>query len=109
MEFKELMEFVTSEDLRLIAHYGESMDERTRILARNVKLSEEVGELSEEILTYLSFQRNNKLSENKEKLAKEMADVLLVTLLIAKSTGVDIEKALEQKISEIKKRDYSKN
>jgi NTP pyrophosphatase (non-canonical NTP hydrolase) len=112
MKFHELLKFVEEEDLRLIEHYGKEIDKQKMTLARTVKLSEEVGELSNEILTYLSLQRKDKLSdisENKTKLAKEMADVLIVTLLIAKSTGVDIEKALEEKISEIKKRNYTKN
>ena len=108
MEFHELLKFVEEEDLRLIDYYGSGLDKKTRTLARTVKLSEEVGELSNEILTFLSIQRQDKLSDNKSKLAKEMADVMLVVMLIAKSCNVDIEKALEDKISEIKKRKYDK-
>ncbi len=77
------------------------------ILAKTVKCSEEFGELCNEILKNSSLQRKDKLETVKrEDLEAEFADVILTTLLLAKSMNVDVEKALNQKIDMIKKRNY---
>jgi len=46
-----------------------------------------------------------KLSKkDKENLEKEFADVIITTLLLAKSIDIDVAKAIENKIIEINKR-----
>lgn len=105
MEFKDLLNFIEKQDGRLKKAYESYPDEEKRILARTVKLGEEVGELCDEILSYNSMQRKDKLDKvEKENLAREVADVLITTLLIAYSTNVDVEKALEDKIEKINER-----
>ncbi|MFH1325548.1 MAG: MazG nucleotide pyrophosphohydrolase domain-containing protein [archaeon] len=105
MDFEELKKFVEMENKRLREKYGNYGDEEKRILARAVKLSEEIGELCSEILSMNSFQRKEKLDlHNKESLSNEFADVIITTLLLAKSTDVDIEKSLENKIEKINQR-----
>ena len=104
MEFKNLLKFIEDEDKRLSKYYGYS-DKEKRILARTVKLTEELGELCDEVLSYNSLQRQDKLNNREEEnLSKEFADVVITTFLLAKAMDIDIEKALGEKIEEIKKR-----
>ena len=105
MELKDLLKFIETEDERLKKYYSGYTDQEKRILARTVKLTEELGELCNEILVHISLQRKQKLdNHDKENLPEEFADVVITTLLLAKSLNVDIEKALEKKIEKINKR-----
>ncbi len=105
MEFRELLEFISLEDGRLRKASGDSVDEEKRIFARTVKITEELGELCNEVLAFNSRQRKEKLEQwDKENLPKEFADVIITTLLLAKTMGVDIERALETKIRIINER-----
>lgn len=47
--------------LKLQAKYGFRNKEDVSLLVKSLKLSEEVGEFSENILKYLSYQRKEKL------------------------------------------------
>jgi NTP pyrophosphatase (non-canonical NTP hydrolase) len=107
MEFKEVLQFVESEDEFLTKYYN-IYDIDKKILARNVKISEEVGELSAEVLKYLSLQMRKKMdSYNPKILSEEFADVILTTMLLAKSMNVDIMNSLKKKISKIQDRQKS--
>lgn len=51
------------------------------------------------------MQRKQKFDKfDKDNLLEEFADVIMTTLLLAKSMNIDIEKALEKKIEKINKR-----
>jgi len=105
MEFKDLLQFIDAQDERLKEYYSELNDQEKIVLARTVKLAEELGELSQVVLAHLSLQRTQKLNKHdKDKLPEEFADVLVTTLLLAKSMNVDVESALENKIQTINKR-----
>lgn len=105
MQFKDLKKFIKKYDKELKRRYPNE-GEVVRILARTVKLSEEVGELSDEILSYNNMQRNEKMDKkSKESAGDEFADVIITTLLLAESMNVDIEKVLDNKIKKIDKRD----
>lgn len=105
MDFKELLKFIDIEDKRLKKYYGNYPDQEKRILARTVKLTEELGELCNEILAYNSMQRKQKLDNRDEgRLSEEFADVVITTLLLARAMNIGIEKALENKIEKIRKR-----
>lgn len=105
MKFQDLIKFIETEDERLKKYFGSYPDQEKRILARTVKLTEELGELCEEVLSHNSMQRKQKLGcHDKEKLPEEFADVIITTLLLAKAMNMDIEKALENKIEKINKR-----
>ncbi|MBI2459286.1 MAG: hypothetical protein HYV53_01900 [Parcubacteria group bacterium] len=104
MQFKDLLKFIEIEDERLKKYYGYD-DQAKRILARTVKLTEELGELCDEVLAYNSLQRKQKLdNHDKKNLPEEFADVIITALLLAKAMKVDIEKALEKKIEKINQR-----
>ena len=60
MDLKELMQFAREQSERIKRFYGSYPDNEKRILARTVKLNEEVGELCEQVMAYLSFQRKDK-------------------------------------------------
>lgn len=105
MQFEDLKRFISEEDRWLRGLYGSYTDEEKRILARTVKMTEEAGELCNEVLANLSFQRKEKLDGHaKENLSHEFADVIITTLLLAEAMHVDVEDALTEKIAAIRKR-----
>ena len=104
MELKDLLNFIRVEDERLQKRFLYD-DKEKRILARTVKISEEVGELCNEVLAFNFLQRKEKLNNHtKENLSEEFADVLFTTLLLARSMDIDIEKAMKMKMDKINKR-----
>jgi len=69
------------------------------LLAKTVKLSEEVGELSNDILAVLSLQRKSKLKKfDKKNLYEEFADVIISTVILANSLKVDLSRAIKEKM-----------
>ena len=105
MNFNELLKFIKIEDERLKKYYSGYDDQEKRILARTVKLSEELGELCNEVLSFNSLQRKEKMENHDAgNLSEEFADVLITALLFAKAMNINIEKALEGKIEKINKR-----
>jgi NTP pyrophosphatase (non-canonical NTP hydrolase) len=106
MDIKELLEFIDFLDQKIIERFGKnSATQQERILARTVKLTEELGELCNEVLAFNGDQRKEKLdNHDKNNLPNEFADVIITTLLLAKSMDVDIKEALKNKIKKINKR-----
>ena len=105
MTLKKLLRFVDLQDKKLIRQYSQRLSTKERLLARTVKLAEEFGELSNEILASVGDQREEKLAKYyKGGLEGEFADVIITTLLVAKTAKIDIQKALEKRIQEITKR-----
>lgn len=74
--------------------------ETERIFARTLKLSEEMGELSNEILTKMGLQRQAKVDAFQEHhLEDELADVLGSVLLLAVELDIDVKAIMQKKIS----------
>ncbi|MBR9681386.1 MAG: hypothetical protein GOV00_01150 [Candidatus Altiarchaeota archaeon] len=107
MEMSKLLDFIGTESERLNRVYG-NLDSEKVILARTVKLGEEVGELCEAVLSNLSLQWKHKPKVSRDELEKEFADVVITTLLMAHSMDVDVRGALERKIQVIKNRNKGK-
>ncbi len=104
MDFAEFQKFIDEQDV-FFRSFGKSVSERERILARTVKLSEEMGELCDEVLASLGMQRKGKLEQREpDSLRDEFADVIIVAFLLAKSMGVDVMAALEKKIKKIREK-----
>ena len=102
---KKLLDFIDLQDQRLIHDFGKGTSPIERTRARTIKLMEELGELCNEILVHGGDQRKDKLDQIKnDGLPSEFADVLITTLLLAKSMNVDVEDALMRKIEKINKR-----
>lgn len=105
MEIKEFESFAGEQSDKIAELYLHGFDLEKRILHANTKLAEEVGELSNEVLKKLKAQRAVKLNEFKsDDLADEVADVLIVTGIIAHLTGVSVEEALKKKIIKLEER-----
>lgn len=110
MDFKELMEFIDFESKRLgkpskLYPEPDNFSDREKIFARTIKLTEELGELCDEILAFGGNQRQDKLAKrNPDNLSEEFADVLITTLILAKTMNIDIEKSLRKKIEKINDR-----
>jgi len=104
MTMPEFLKYIEIEDRRLNQRYPQ-LDSEKMLLARTVKMSEEMGELSENILGVLGLQRSEKLQHLDQKhLGREFADLIITTFLTAKSAGVDVWQAMEEKIPELNQR-----
>jgi NTP pyrophosphatase (non-canonical NTP hydrolase) len=74
-------------------------DHNTEAMYSTLKLGEEYGELSEQVLSALGHQRQVKLdSYNKSNLEGEIADVIIQTLVVASLFDVDVSVAVNNKI-----------
>jgi len=104
MKLEDLLRFIKIENERLRKRYPDTDNEKM-ILAQTVKINEELGELCDEVLAHTSLQRKEKLeSHDKERISEEFADVLITTLLLAETMGIDIERALEKKMEKLNER-----
>lgn len=80
------------------------------ILTKTVKLNEEVGELCNDILGILKLQRRAKLDNfDKRNIYQEFADVIITTIQLAVASGVDLERAIENKLKKIDERIEKEN
>lgn len=106
MTFDELADFIEEQDI--IYHtWKAGATDQEHILARMAKLTEEMGELADEVLGALGYQRQEKLDKrDPEGLGDEFADVIITTMLLAKSMKVDIPEALNRKMRKIQKRGF---
>lgn len=107
MDFEELNDFTGWEARRKEKLFGKTNDEM--ILIDAIKLSEENGEAMDALMTYLGFQRKEKLKEKtvaKKELEGEFADVILTVAILAKRLGIDVQDMLENKINVVRARKY---
>ena len=75
------------------------------ILTKTVKLNEEVGELCNDILAILKLQRRAKLEKfDRRNMYEEFADVIITAMQLAITAGVDVERAVGDKIKKIEER-----
>ena len=74
-------------------------DGQQRIFARTMKIVEELGELSDEILTSMNLQRNSKIAAfSQQNIEDEFADVLASLILLANELEIDVEEVMRRKI-----------
>jgi len=100
--FKELQRVLKerSKDLRI--EFTSLTKCEKDILAKTVKLSEEVGELANDILATMSLQRKSKLEAfDKQNLYEEFADVVIATFALGIAMRVDMDRALREKLDKI--------
>lgn len=102
MNIKNLQEKVKEMDAsktRPVRVYTEAEKD---ILTKTIKLNEEVGELCNDVLAVLKLQRKSKLERfEKRNFYEEFGDVIITTLQLANSAGVDIERAINDKLKKI--------
>ena len=105
MDFEELLKFIKKESTGSMQNCKLDATSLERILSCVVKMNEEVGELCGEVLCSQGGQRQEKLDNyKKENLEGEFADVMITVLMLAEVMGVDIKKALKNKIKKIEER-----
>jgi NTP pyrophosphatase (non-canonical NTP hydrolase) len=70
-----------------------------------MKIVEELGELSDEILTSMNLQRNSKIANfSRENLEDEFADVMGSLILLGIELNIDIGQVVERKITYTRQR-----
>ena len=105
MTLTQLRKFISKEHKRMVEKWSKGQDQKQRTLYRTIKLSEEVGEVCEEILSFSCQQRKQKIrKKNNQALAEELADVIIVALLLSENLELDIWQAIDKKIEKINKR-----
>ena len=104
MQLKEILDFVDKVDAHFLQKHPD-MDKERQSLWRSVKLTEEVGELNEQLMGHYGYVRKEKLEKfSQEHLEHEVADVIISTIMIAKSLDVDLDRALTNKMAIVKER-----
>lgn len=105
MDLQALQKKLQEHMKRTKVDYSLKSKEEQEILARTVKLNEEVGELCNDILSVLKMQRKSKLDRfDKRNFYEEFADVLITTIQLASAAGVDVHRALNDKLKKITER-----
>jgi len=101
---KELLDIIERIDKKLSEPYDNTKPNKETLL-RMIKISEEVWELSWDVLTYMWEARQSKIDNfSKENIKWEFADVIITTLMLAKSMNIDINDAIKTKLKKIKDR-----
>lgn len=105
MDFKTLENKVKEITQKTQPDYSIKSKRELEILAKTVKLTEEVGELCNDVLGILKMQRKSKLDKfDKENIYQEFADVVISVMSLAGSAGVDLERAITDKLTKIEDR-----
>lgn len=80
-------------------------NKQQRVFARTMKLTEEMGELADEILTSMKLQRSSKVDNfSQENLEDEFADVLACVILMGIELDIDVVRVMERKIASTRER-----
>jgi NTP pyrophosphatase (non-canonical NTP hydrolase) len=77
-------------------------------LTNMAQLTEEVGEVAR-IISRRYGEQSEKESDKNKDLGEELADVIFVAVCLANQTGVDLQKAFEDKLTEKTKRDHERH
>lgn len=102
LTIKELQRQLREREQQLRIKFVSLTKREKDILLKTVKLSEEVGELSNDILSVLSLQRKSKLDAfDKTNLYEEFADVVLGVFALANTMRVDMDRAVRDKLKKI--------
>lgn len=105
MEIKEISDFIDRTLNKWKYSNDNNFSHTEKIFSQMLKVSEETGELSEQILWKFGFQRLDKIDRiNDEKLNNEIADVILATIRLARLMDLDIEELLTNKMEILKVR-----
>lgn len=105
MNLKSLQEKIKLLNAKTSPHYKLYSQAEKEILTKTVKLNEEVGELCNDILSILKLQRRSKLLKfDKRNMYEEFADVIITAMQLAIVAGVDVERAVGDKLKKIEER-----
>lgn len=74
-------------------------DRQQRTFARTMKIMEELGELSDELLTSMNLSRDSKIAQfSRENVEDEFADVMACILLLGIELEIDVAEVMRRKI-----------
>ena len=105
MNLKSLQEKIKVLNEKTSPHYKLYSQAEKEILTKTVKLNEEVGELCNDILSILKLQRRAKLQNfDKRNMYEEFADVIITAMQLAIAAGVDVERAVGDKLRKIEEK-----
>ncbi|HKL44004.1 MAG TPA: MazG-like family protein [Candidatus Absconditabacterales bacterium] len=105
MEIKEITDFIDRTLNKGRYPVSKGYSDRERVFAQMIKISEETGELSEQVLGSFGGQRVEKKDKvSQEKLENELADVIFSTVRLARLMDLDIEELLAKKMEILKVR-----
>lgn len=105
MNLKSLQGKIKLLNIKTSPRYKLYTQEEKEILTKTVKLNEEVGELCNDILSILKLQRKSKLQHfDKRNMYEEFADVIITAMQLAIAAGVDVERAVGDKLKKIEER-----
>ena|SRR3989338_9924777 len=105
MNLKNLQEKVKLLNQKTIPTLKLYSQQEKDILTKTVKLNEEVGELCNDILSILKLQRRSKLEKfDKRNMYEEFADVIITAIQLASAAGVNVERAIGDKLKKIDQR-----
>lgn len=76
-------------------------------LAQMARMTEEVGELAREINHYYG-EKQKKTTEKQKTVEEELGDVLIVTIMMANSLGIDLTETFEKNMEKFNKRDKNR-
>jgi NTP pyrophosphatase (non-canonical NTP hydrolase) len=77
-------------------------------LTNMAQLTEEVGEVAR-IIARRYGEQSEKESDKDKDLGEELADVVFVVLCLANQTGIDLQKAFDEKMILKTKRDHDRH
>ena len=77
-------------------------------LTNMAQLTEEVGEVAR-IIARRYGEQSEKESDRSKDLGEELADVIFVVLCLANQTGVDLQKAFDEKMTTKSVRDHDRH
>lgn len=90
-EYKEVSDFLNKK--------WPLKDKQQQIFTRTMKIVEELGELSDEILTSMNLARESKIAKfSQQNVEDEFADVLASLILLGNEMDIDVEKVIKRKL-----------
>ena len=103
MKLDELLQTIKKLNESLINRHPQlQVDHDKQVLARVAKVSEEYGELVDEILSSLNLQRDDKLSQyDRTNLSLEFVDVFITLLLLGDTLDINMKKAIELRLKDM--------
>ena len=102
MNLKSLQAKIALLNEKIKPHFKLYTQKEKEILTKTVKLNEEVGELCNDILSILNLQRKAKLQKfDRRNMYEEFADVIITAMQLAIAAGVDVERAVGDKLKKI--------
>ena len=102
MEIKQIQNFIETDYLKWNTYFN-NQDKKTEAFAVMLKISEETGELSREVLRSFGYANQERL-DKPSKLDSELADVIINTILLAHCLNIDVPEVLERKMEMIKEK-----